>query len=407
MPHAWPGRRKVAGPLSFTLLAFPFDAFAMKKLATVLILSLICLSASAGKPGHEAAVSAMFADSGALGMVVVTVQGGQIEVYGRGETRPGSGQVPDGQSLVRIGSGSQVLTAEVLARLVAEGKLGLDDTLQQHAGEGRVVPRTAGVPEITLLDLATHVSGLPRGVSSGPPKYAAPFAWPGAAVRWGELKDGKTDAAPRTEAVYSNAGYDLLGDALASAGGAPYTELLARMVTSPLQMNDTTATPTPAQCARLMSGPDLDNSGPCGATTATAASSGLFSTPLDMAVWLRKLVSVVPPAPSTCMVLKPWVTRAAMPVMKGFDFPGPADALGLGWVRLGDGQQASSPIWHKTGSGAGFMSYTAILPAPRSAVFIVVNKVDMKMLPRLTRAGNTLLRQLGQEMHELVGSQFD
>ena len=379
----------------------------MKKLALVLCCSLLSLPALAGKEAHEEAVSAMFADSGALGMVVVTVQGGQIHVYGRGETRPGSGQLPDGQSLVRIGSGSQVLTAEVLARLVEDGKLKLDDTLQRHAGAGRVVPRAPSVPEITLLDLATHVSGLPRGVSSGPPKYAAPFAWPGEAVRWGELKDGKTDAVPRTEAVYSNRGYDLLGDAMASAGGAPYTELLARLVTRPLQMEDTTATPTPEQCARLMSGPDLDNSGPCGATTATAASSGLFSTPLDMGVWLRKLASVVPPAPSTCMVLKPWLTRAAMPVMKGFDFPGPADALGLGWVRLGDGQQASSPLWHKTGSGAGFMSYTAILPVPRSAVFIVVSKVEMKMLPRLTRAGNALLRQLGQEVLDTVGSQFN
>ena len=379
----------------------------MKKLALVLCCSLLSLPALAGKETHEEAVSAMFADSGALGMVVVTVQGGQIHVYGRGETRPGSGQLPDGQSLVRIGSGSQVLTAEVLARMVEDGTLKLHDTLQRHAGAGRVVPRAAGVPEITLLDLATHVSGLPRGVSSGPPKYAAPFAWPGEAVRWGELKDGKTDAVPRTEAVYSNRGYDLLGDAMASAGGAPYTELLARLVTRPLQMQDTTATPTPEQCARLMSGPDLDNSGPCGATTATAASSGLFSTPLDMGVWLRRLASVVPPAPSTCMVLKPWLTRAAMPVMKGFDFPGPADALGLGWVRLGDGQQASSPLWHKTGSGAGFMSYTAILPVPRSAVFIVVSKVDMKMLPRLTRAGNALLRQLGQEVSDTLGSQFN
>lgn len=379
----------------------------MKKLAAALCLSLLSLPALAGKEAHEEAVSAMFAESGALGMVVVTVQGGQIHVYGRGETRPGSGQLPDGQSLVRIGSGSQVLTAEVLARLVEDGKLKLDDTLQQHAGAGRVVPRAPGVPEITLLDLATHVSGLPRGVSSGPPKYAAPFAWPGEAVRWGELKDGKTDAVPRTEAVYSNRGYDLLGDAMASAGGAPYTELLARLVTRPLQMQDTTATPTPEQCARLMSGPDLDNSGPCGATKATAASSGLFSTPLDMGVWLRRLASVVPPAPSTCMVLKPWLTRAAMPVMKGFDFPGPADALGLGWVRLGDGQQASSPLWHKTGSGAGFMSYTAILPVPRSAVFIVVSKVDMKMLPRLTHAGNALLRQLGLEMSDTLGSQFN
>lgn len=375
----------------------------MKKLALALSLTLLSLPAVAGKEAHEAAVSAMFADSGALGMVVVTVQGGQIDVYGRGETRPGSGLLPDGQSLVRIGSGSQVFTAEVLARLVQEGKLRLDDTLQRHAGAGRKVPRVAGAREITLRDLALHSSGLPRGVASGPPKYAAPFAWPGADVRWAELKGGKTDAAPGAEAIYSNLGYDLLGDALASAGGAPYTSLLARLVTAPLQLADTTATPTPAQCARLMSGPDLDNSGPCGATSATAASSGLFSTPQDMGVWLRQLVSAVPPEPSTCMVLKPWLTRAAMPAMKGFDIPGPADALGIGWVRLNDGQQGTAPIWHKTGSGAGFMSYTAVLPQQRSAVFIVASKVDMQMLARMTRAGNALLRELGQEARDMVG----
>ena len=379
----------------------------MKKLALALSLSLLSLPAMAGKEAHEAAVSAMFDGSGALGMVVVTVQGGQIEVHGRGETRPGSGQLPDGQSLVRIGSGSQVFTAEVLARLLQDGRVKLDDTLQHYAGAGRKVPRVAGARAITLRDLALHVSGLPRGVSSGPPKYAAPFAWPGPDVRWAELQGGKTEAAPGTQAEYSNIGYDLLGDALASAGGAPYTDLLARLVTTPLQMNDTTATPTPEQCARLMSGPGLDNSGPCGATTATAASSGLFSTPLDMGVWLRQLASVVPPQASTCLVLKPWVTRAAMPAMKGFDIPGPADALGVGWVRLADGQQGTSPIWHKTGSGAGFMSYTALLPQQRSAVFIVVSTVDLKMLARLTRAGNGLLRQLGQEVRDTLGSQFD
>lgn len=379
----------------------------MKKITLALCFCLLPPAALAGEASHEAAVSAMFADSGALGMVVVTVQGGQIAIHGRGETRPGSGQLPDGQSLVRIGSGSQVFTAEVLARLLDEGKLGLGDTLQRHAPAGRTVPRRAGARELTVRDLATHVSGLPRGVAVGPPKYAAPFAWPGQEVRWTELQGGKTDAAPGQEAVYSNLGYDLLGDALASAGGAPYASLLARLVTGPLHLADTTATPTPAQCARLMSGPDLDNSGPCGATIATAASSGLFSTPQDMGVWLRKLVGAAPPDPSTCRVLTPMVTRAAMPAMKGFDIPGPADALGIAWVRLADGRQATSPIWHKTGSGAGFISYTALLPRQRSAVFIVLSKVDMKLLARITRAGNALLRQLGQEAVDQPGGETD
>jgi len=88
-------------------------------------------------------------------------------------------------------------------------------------------------------------------------------------------------------AAYSNVGYDLLADAIETAAGRSYPELLRRLVTAPLGMADTGFAPTPEQCARLMVGTGLGGAGPCVDTQATDGSGGLFSTGNDMARWLR------------------------------------------------------------------------------------------------------------------------
>ena len=51
---------------------------------------------------------AMFIKSGAVGMVLAVVQGEDEIVVGFGETAKGSGQEPDGSSLLRLGSTSKV-----------------------------------------------------------------------------------------------------------------------------------------------------------------------------------------------------------------------------------------------------------------------------------------------------------
>ncbi|SAF73793.1 beta-lactamase [Enterobacter kobei] len=63
-------------------------------------------------------------------------------------------------TLFALGSLSKGITAEVVACLVHEGQLNWNDTLTTLLPSG--TPLSADAQKITLLELVTHTSGLPR-----------------------------------------------------------------------------------------------------------------------------------------------------------------------------------------------------------------------------------------------------
>src|SRR5699024_11928369 len=82
-------------------------------------------------------------------------------------------------------------------------------------------------------------------------------------------------AAPGSQAAYSNLAFDLLADALANASGKPYTPLFEEQITRPLGMKDTTYTPSPDQCRRLMVAER--GASPCNHPLAATGSGGARS----------------------------------------------------------------------------------------------------------------------------------
>ncbi len=127
-----------------------------------------------------------------------------------------------------IGSLTKTMTGTVLAALVIGGIVTLGDRIGRWLDAGR----NSG---ITLEQLATHTSGLPRlapsHVTGAPDPYA--YLTPEAAER--ELR--LAPPAPhggRWE--YSNFGYQVLGLALERAAGTSLAELLERHVFTPLVM---------------------------------------------------------------------------------------------------------------------------------------------------------------------------
>ncbi len=227
-------------------------------LALVLALATVTTSHAADAPVLAEATDltggVMFLNSGAPGMVLVVVRGDHTLVRGYGETEKGNKHMPDGASLLRVNSITKVFTTEVLVSLAAEGKLALTDPLQRFASEAKVPE--FGTRPITLLDLATHSAGLPREIGDAP-EGANPRAWPTREDRWKWLPGYTLPWAPGTIAAYSNPGFDLLADAIETAGGQPYPDLLRTRVTAPLGMTDTGFAPTHEQCARLMIGSGL------------------------------------------------------------------------------------------------------------------------------------------------------
>lgn len=330
----------------------------------------------------------MFIDSGAPGMVLVVVRGNDSIVRGYGETERGNKLAPDGNSLLRLNSITKVFASEALVSLAAEGKLRLTDPLQRYAG-GMKVPTFAGRP-ITLLDLATHSAALPREMGEAPPD-APPRTWPTRADRWAWLGGFDLPWAPGTVAAYSNVGFDFLADAVETADGRPYSDVLRARVTTPLGMVDTGFAPTQEQCKRLMIGTGLGGAGPCVDTHATDGSGGLYSTGNDMERWLRHNLDDADETLALSHAV--YRQRQALPAAIGFDEAGEMAGLGLGWVTLAS-QRAEPTLIVKSGGGVGFMSYIAFAPGRHVGLFVAVSRVDFAMFFALVKTANGLIASL-------------
>jgi CubicO group peptidase (beta-lactamase class C family) len=127
-----------------------------------------------------------------------------------------------------IGSITKTMTGAVLASMVDDGIVGLDDEIGRWLDAG---PNA----DITLRQLATHTSGLPRLSPSHVLGAPDPYAFLTAEVAEAELR--RTPARPRgVEHDYSNFGHQVLGLALERADGTPFGELLHDRLFAPLGM---------------------------------------------------------------------------------------------------------------------------------------------------------------------------
>jgi D-alanyl-D-alanine-carboxypeptidase/D-alanyl-D-alanine-endopeptidase len=298
-------------------------------------------------------------------MVVVVVRDHQVSFHGYGETGPGTSVAPSADSVVRLCSVTKIFTTDLLTKLVKQQVVRLDDPLQRYAPKSALVPLLD--EPITLEELATHTSGLPRELGSRPRKIP-PFAYPDFTARWKWLPRQSLVSVPGSAAVYSNIGYDLLSDALESAAQKPYAALLAEQTLNPLNMRQTTYYPNQIQCDRLLR--SSHDEGACAVTEATQGSAGLYSTPADMAIWLKYLLGTGSPAlpiqdPAAQAV---YLDPAKLKKQVGLDHAGKPTGIGLGWMDL-QSADAPSHIIEKTGGGAGFSSYIAMIPARHTAIF--------------------------------------
>lgn len=313
---------------------------------------------------------------------------------------PGATTAPGPNSLLRLCSLTKIFATDLLVKMMADKTVRLDDALQNFAPVNSLVPvQTFHGPAarpLTLGDLSTHTSGLPREI--GPvPAGARPFTFPDHDQRWTWLQSAKLRAQPGVVALYSNVGFDILGDALEEASHEPYTQLLAERTTRPLGMNDTTFTPTPAQCSRLLLGfhaaiEEQSHPGTCTPTTPSAGSSGLYSTPTDMAKWLQYLLGVSE-IKQNGAAQAAYLFPANLKSVKGLDHAGVPAGIGLGWMIL-DQPQTATRIVEKTGGGGGFTTYIALDQAHHTGVFMALTEGNGPWNANAFRAANNLLLAL-------------
>jgi CubicO group peptidase (beta-lactamase class C family) len=164
--------------------------------------------------------------------------------------------------MFRIASMTKPVTAIGVMMLVDEGKLSVEDAVEKHLPEFRgqmlVTSRDKDTGAMSLAkparpimirDLLTHTSGL----ANWPPGLADLYTKRNRSLAEGILAISQRplDFEPGSKWSYCNTGIDTLGRIIEVVTGQPYEEFLRARIFFPLQMNDTTFYPSPAQRERV------------------------------------------------------------------------------------------------------------------------------------------------------------
>lgn len=279
-------------------------------------------------------------------------------------------------SVFEIGSINKTFTGAILADMVRRGEVRLDDPVSKYLPQGVRVPSRNG-REITLLDLATHTSGLPR-LPTGytPPDPTNPYAHFEAAHLYDFLNRYELERDPGAEPAYSNLGMGLLGHALARAAGAEsFQELVSARILRPLGMHATVYGRPPALSSWMARGHDQDGEQvPYFDVGVLAGAGGLNATANDMLTYLD--ANIGEPAAA--------IEQAMRDAHRGHR-PGPEGRfeMGLGWMpRARDGRTL---LGHGGGT-AGFSTFIAFDPDARAGVVVLTNSGDFDYADYIGRA---------------------
>lgn len=237
-----------------------------------------------------------------VGLVVGMIDASGRRVIAWGRRSDADPRAPDAETVFEIGSITKTFTALLLADMVRKGEVRLDQPVQELLPPSVRVPQRGG-RQITLLDLATQSSGLPRMPANlRPANPKDPYA-DYTVDRLYAFLNGHT--LPRdigSEYEYSNVGMGLLGHALSLKAGKPFGALVAERVTGPLGMTRTAVGATPQMQADQALGYDealkptpfwnmgaLEGAGALRSTTDDlltylAAELGLKTSPLTQAM---------------------------------------------------------------------------------------------------------------------------
>lgn len=283
-------------------------------------------------------------------LVIGVVRGSRQEILALGSIADDHKTQPDSDTVYEIGSVTKTFTALLLADAVERGDARLEQPVRDLL-PGFTIPKS-GSREITLLDLATQTSGLPRLPENLLPKNPAnPYADYGVEDLKRFLAVYRLPRAPGERFEYSNLGFGLLGQALARRTGARYEDLVRTRITAPLGMNDTAIALPPRLVGHLAAGHDAG--GKPAALWDLGALEGagaLRSTAHDLLVYVKALMH--PPSGPLSKALT-LVTRPQRPI------EGERVKIALAWQV--DSRHGRGLVWHNgmTGGYAAFVGFTA------------------------------------------------
>jgi serine-type D-Ala-D-Ala carboxypeptidase/endopeptidase len=301
-----------------------------------------------------------------VGMTIGVLREGKQEVFGYGRMSHNDRRVPDGDTIYEFGSATKVLTGILLADAVVQGRVKLDQPARDLLPAGVKMP-AKGDRAITLQDLSTHVSGLPKipvNMKIGNPDN--PYANYREEDLYAFLNKHKLAHAPGTKSDYSNLGQGLLGHLLSLEAKSTYEDLVRNRIAVPLKMSSTKITIDKESQSRFAPGHKGH-----GQPTANwdlpvlAGAGGVRTTVNDMLLFAA--ANLAPPKGKLGEAIEMAWTMHQKPIKKD-EAP-----LGLGWHLAPDGTR-----WHN-GQTGGYHSMILINRKTKSSVILMTNTATLEV----------------------------
>lgn len=355
-----------------------------KRLLIIAIVIIVTLAAVAvalsiyikGKMDRIPALSAMdcldYTLKGAKGGVISigTIKDGEMEwtVYGEDST-----VLPHTAHIYEIGSLAKTMTASLIAKAEAEGKLRIEDSIDHY------LPLQDGREYPTILSLLTHTSGykseyIEKEMISNFFKGRNAFYGIKSNTVITRIEKAKTK---NNDWEYSNFGYAILGEVLESVYGVSYKTLVEDYLT---QIGMTSSYISDGKG-------DLGNYWDWNDDDAFLSAGAVLSTIEDMLLYARLQLEeegFIKDAHQKLMDVE-----ASSRQYRAMDIN--IDAMAMGWIL----DEKNGIIWHNGGTDH-YNSYLGFDPESKSAVVILSNLDGDYRIPA-TVIGIKMLKEMRGE----------
>ncbi len=347
----------------------------MKKNTLLFILCFLFQSAFAQQKLPEDITESIrkrieFGHSPSIVVGIIDKNGPQYYAFG---SKTAGGQPVNEHSIYEIGSISKTFTSILLAQMVLDGKLKIDDAAQSYLPESVKLPSRAG-RQITLGHLSDHTSGLPRMPSNFTPANPGnPYADYTVQQMYDFLNAYTLPRDIGAEFEYSNLAVGLLGHILSLRTGTSYEDLMVRKLALPLGMNTTKITFDEQMKQNLAMGYSNGVQVSNWDLPTLAGAGAIRSSLQDM---LRYV------AANLGLQKSEWLPAMQMTHVARHDKAG-GSRVGLAWM-ITKGNEGDV-IWHNGGTG-GYRTFAGFVKETGTGVVVLTNSdkgaddIGMKLL---------------------------
>nr|AMP47510.1 classC-AmpC [uncultured bacterium]AMP47529.1 classC-AmpC [uncultured bacterium] len=357
-----------------------------KNVLSVVLLGALTLSAGSAfgqlsRADVDAVIRPLMSQYQIPGMAVALSVDGQHTFYNYGVASKATGQAVTPTTLFEIGSLSKTFTATLASYAQGQGKLQFNELASHY------LPSLKGsaFDRVTLLNLATHTSGMPLFVPDEVTNQEQLMAW---------YQTWQPTSPIGSQRVYSNLGIGMLGLITAQSLQKPFSEAMEQDLLTPLGMKHSWVKVPENQMAEYAQGYNkLDEPVRVTPGPLDAEAYGLKSSSADLLRWLDLNMAISPLSPAWQHAIAEShkgyyqtgeFTQALM--WEYYPWPTTKEKLlagnsserimkGLGAKPLTPPQAGPEQAWYnKTGSTNGFSTYAVFIPGQKTALILLANK---------------------------------